>query len=90
MRLARPLNERRRVTVELPEFVVRAINLRVEEANQNGPRDEEVGFNDVIEWLLVSEVTMRRMPLLESSIPGFTAAVAEWLLNTTYQEADED
>jgi hypothetical protein len=78
------------VTVELPEFLVRAINVRVEEANQNEPKDEDVGFNDVIEWLLVSEVTIRRMPHLEAQIPGFTAAMAVWLLESSYDEADEE
>lgn len=87
--LAKPLNKRRRVTVELPEFLLRAIHARVDEANGNGPSDEEVGFNDVIEWLLVSEVTIRRMPHLEATIPGFTAAMAVWLLDSTYDEPDE-
>jgi hypothetical protein len=89
--LAKPLNRRRRVTVELPEFVLRAIHARVEEANQHEPSDEEVGFNDVIEWLLVSEVTIRRMPHFEAAIPGFTAAMAVWLMDSTYQGPhDED
>lgn len=87
--LAKPLNRRRRVTVELPEFLVRAINARVEEANQNGP-EEEVDFNDVVEWLLVSEVTIRRMPLLEAAIPGFTAAIAVWLMDVTYQAPNDE
>jgi len=89
-RLAKPLNKRRRVTVELPEFVVRAIHARFEEANQNEPCGEEVRFNDVIEWLLVSEVTIRRMPHLEATIPGFTAAMAVWLMDSTYQAPDEE
>ncbi len=47
--LAKPLNRRRRITVEVPEFVVRAINCRVEEANENDPADEVVDFNDVVD-----------------------------------------
>lgn len=88
--LAKPLNRRRRVTVELPEFILRAISARVEEANQNGPDDEEVGFNDVVEWLLVSEVKIRRLPLLEATIPGFTAAMAVWLMDATYEAPDDE
>ena len=87
--LAKPLNRRRRVTVELPEFAVRAIHWRVDEANANGEPGEEVTFNDVIEWLLITEVTVKRMPLLEQSIPGFTAAMFTWLMDATYQPEDD-
>jgi len=88
--LAKPLNRRRRITVEVPEFVVRAINFRVEEANQDDPDGEPVGFNDVVEWLLATEVSLRRMPVLEQSIPGFTAAMFVWLMDATYQPPEEE
>jgi hypothetical protein len=87
--LAKPLNRRRRITVELPEFVIRAIRYRVDEAN-DGDSSEPVDFNDVIEWLLVSEVTIRRVPHLEQSIPGFTAAMFVWLMNATYQAPEDE
>lgn len=87
--LAKPLNRRHRVTVELPEFIVRAIHCRVDEANANDEETEEVSFNDVVEWLLVTEVTMKRVPLLEQSIPGFTAAMFTWLMEATYQSEDD-
>lgn len=87
--LAKPLNRRRRITVEVPEFVVRAIKYRVEEANQDDSNNEVVDFNDVVEWLLVTEVTFRRMPLLEAQIPGFTAAMFVWMMNATYQSPEE-
>ena len=88
--LAKPLNRRRRITVDVPEFVVRAIKFRVDEANEGDTSDEVVSFNDVVEWLLVTEVSMRRMPVLEQSIPGFTAAMFVWLMEATYQAPDED
>jgi hypothetical protein len=88
-RLAKPLNRRRRVEIELPEFVVRAIEWRVEEANAGATDDEEVTFNDVAEWLLATEATLRRLPLIESSIPGFTAAMFFWLMDATYQPEEE-
>jgi hypothetical protein len=88
--LAKPLNRRRRVTVELPEFVIRAINWRVDEANAEDPENDIVEFNDVVEWLLASEVTIKRMPHLERSIPGFTAAMFTWLMNATYQPNGDD
>jgi hypothetical protein len=88
--LAKPLNKRRRVTVELPEFIIRAIKYRVDEANENDDTPEEVNFNDLVEWLLVSEVSIRRMPHLERSIPGFTAAMFVWMMDATYQSPEED
>jgi hypothetical protein len=88
--LGKPLNRRRRITVEVPEFVVRAINFRVEEANGNDPDSELVDFNDVVEWLLVTEVTLRRMPVLEARIPGFTAAMFVWMMDATYQPSDNE
>lgn len=88
--LAKPLNRRRRITVEVPEFVVRAIKFRVDEANAGDTSDEVVSFNDVVEWLLVTEVSMRRMPVLEQSIPGFTGAMFVWLMDATYQAPEED
>lgn len=88
--LGKPLNRRLSLTVELPEFIVRAINCRVDEANVDDEAGEQVSFNDVVEWLLVTEVTMKRMPLLEQSIPGFAAAMFVWLMEATYQPDDED
>ena len=88
--LAKPLTRRRKVTVELPEFVIRAIRFRVDEANGDDSAGELVDFNDVVEWLLVSEVTIRRMPHLEHSIPGFTAAMFTWLMDATYQAPEEE
>jgi len=87
--LAKSLNRRRRVVVELPEFAVRAIQHRVDEANGNEPDGELVTFNDVVEWLLIAEVSVKRLPVLEQSIPGFTAAMFAWLLEATYQPDDE-
>src|SRR6185436_13909884 len=88
--LAKPLARRRKVTVELPEFVIRAIRYRVDEANGDESTDDFVDFNDVVEWLLVSEVSIRRMPHLEQSIPGFTAAMFTWLMDATYQPPEEE
>jgi hypothetical protein len=87
--LAKSLNKRRRVTVELPEFAIRAIHWRVDEANAGDENGEQVSFNDVVEWLLITEVTMKRVPLIEQSIPGFTAAMFVWLVKATYQPEDD-
>jgi hypothetical protein len=87
--LARPLNRRHQVTVELPEFAIRAIHWRVEEANAGDEEDEQVTFNDVVEWLIVTEATMKRMPRLEKGIPGFAAAMFYWLMDATYQPEED-
>jgi hypothetical protein len=87
--LAKPLNRRRRVTVELPEFALCALHHRVDEANADDADGEQVSFNDVVEWLLVTEVTFKRMPVLEQSIPGFTAAMFTWLMDATYQPNED-
>jgi len=87
--LGKPLNKRRRVTVELPELAVRAIRWRVDEANADDADDEQVTFNDVVEWLLITEVSMKRMPLLEQSIPSFTAAMFVWMMDAMYQPEDD-
>lgn len=84
-KLAKSLNRRRRIAVELPEFAVRAIQWRVEEANARDDDEEQVTFNDVIEWLIVTEVTFKKIAFLESNIPGFTAAMFVWLMDATYQ-----
>lgn len=88
-RLARSLNRRRRLVVELPEFAVRAIHHRVEETNEGDAEGDQVTFNDVVEWLLITEVTMKRMLVLEQSIPKFTAAMFTWLMDATYQPEEE-
>jgi hypothetical protein len=87
-KLGKPLNRRRRVTVELPEFAIRAIHWRVDEANADGD-GEHVTFNNVVEWLLITEVTLQRIPRIEQSIPGFTAAMFVWLMEATYSEEDD-
>ena len=88
-RFAESLNERRSIAVDLPEFVIRAIDVRVADANFEAPPEETVSFNDVVEWLLVCDLTLRRMPELEARIPGFAAALASWLMTVNYEPDDE-
>ena len=84
------LNRRRAVTVELPEFAIRALEHRVELANgQAGIATEDlVTFNDVVEWHIISPLSVGEMPHLEDAVPGFTGALARWLFETTYQPSD--
>lgn len=79
------LNERRTISVELPEFAVRALQYRVDLTNEDAESDEErVSFNDVVEWLLLSPLSVKEMPHLEAAVPGFTGAFAKWLFDSTY------
>lgn len=80
------LNVRREVSVELPEFAIRALQYRAEVANEgDSPDDEVVTFSDVIEWYVLSPLSVKELPHLEEAVPGFTAAFTKWLFETTYQ-----
>jgi hypothetical protein len=84
-RRAESLSQRRTVTIDLPEFAIRALEYRAEVANAGPSEDEEhVTSEDVIEWHVISPLSVKEMPHLEQAVPGFTAAFAEWLLDVTY------
>jgi hypothetical protein len=73
------LNARARIEVEIPEFVRRALEFRLAEANAGAPLDERADLNDIIEWYLVAPINVRDVPALEAAIPGFSDALAAWL-----------
>jgi hypothetical protein len=79
------LNDRRTIAVELPEFAIRVLQQRAEVANENTADDETVTFNDVIEWYVLSPLSVKEMPHLEAAVPGFTAAFTRWLFQATYE-----
>jgi len=88
---AEELNERRSVTIELPEFAIRALRYRVEVANEEATDEEDrVTFNDVMEWYVISPLTIKDLPHIETAVPGFTGAVATWLFKSNYQGPDQD
>lgn len=64
---------------------MRLLEYRVEEANDGAEPEAQVDLNDVIEWFLVSPLTVRELPLVEQRIPGVTAAVFRWLQGSTYE-----
>lgn len=79
------LNQRRSISIELPEFAIRALEHRAEVANEiSAPDDESVTFNDVIEWYVLSPLSVKEMPHLEEAVPGFTSAFTKWLFESTY------
>ena len=89
--VAETLNERHAVTVELPEFALRALRYRVELANAEAADEHDrVDFNDVVEWYVISPLTIKELPHIETAVPGFIGAVATWLFQSNYQGPDED
>jgi hypothetical protein len=77
------LNRRRAVEVELPEWLVRVVEIRAREANESGAGDA-VSFNDVVEWSLVAPITLKDLPMYEEAIPGLSAALSRWIEASTY------
>ncbi len=85
------LSERHAVTIELPEFAIRALRYRVEVANaESADEQDRVDFNDVVEWYVISPLTIKELPHIETAVPGFTGAVATWLFKSNYQGPGED
>jgi hypothetical protein len=81
----RSLAARRRVTVTLPEFVVRALEYRVTEANQIQIPGDDVCFNDIVEWYLAGAISVRDVAVLDQQMPGFASAVNQWLTATDFE-----
>jgi hypothetical protein len=82
-------NRRRKVVVELPEFAIEALAYQAELANAEGGGEGDGGgdavtFNDVIEWYVVSPLSVKELPHLEAAVPGFTAAFTKWLFAAMY------
>jgi hypothetical protein len=69
----RDLSMRRLVQLELPEFLIRPLERRVAEANENAPlgepNDEQATLNDYVEAGLVNIITLRDVAELEIEIP---------------------
>ena len=84
-RLRDTLIRRRTISIDLPEFAIRALQYRADLANEENEGDEEpVTLNDVIEWYVLSPLSVKEMPELEEAVPGFTAALTAWLFKSTY------
>src|SRR5947209_20389668 len=66
---AKALSRRRTVPIELPEFAIRALEHRVEMTNAGADEEEMVPFNDVVEWYLLSPLSVKEMPHLEERRP---------------------
>ena len=49
------------------------------EANDGATDEERVSFDDVVEWYLVSPITLTTSPFFKRDIPGLGVVVSEWL-----------
>ncbi len=76
----RDLRARRPVTIELPEFLLCALEARVAEANSDAEPAERCTLDHYIESELVNLVTLRDVAELELRVPGFARAVHEWIV----------
>jgi hypothetical protein len=73
------LNRRERLEIELPGFLVRALQERVREANEDADDEERVDLNHLIEVQLAECVTIADVARLEHEVPGMSKAVSRWL-----------
>jgi hypothetical protein len=73
------LNRRETLEIELPGFLVRALQERVNEANEGADEEERVDLNHLIEVQLAECVTIADVARLERHVPGMSKAVSRWL-----------
>jgi len=75
----RSLASRRAIALELPEFLLQALETRVADANAGGTPEDHVTIEHFIELGLAESVSLAEVALLEQRIPGIADAVAQWL-----------
>jgi hypothetical protein len=76
---ARDFQTRRIIEVELPEFLIYALEQRVIEANDGAPPDEISTLDQYIESELANLITVRDVAELDAAAPGFAIAIQRWL-----------
>jgi len=74
------LCSRRVVEIELPEFLLCALQARLNEVNDGARPHELCSLDNLVESELVNLVSVRDVAELEESVPGFAQAVQQWLL----------
>lgn len=70
---------RRTITVEMPEFLLRALECRLAEANDGASEGESVELEHLIEIQLAEGLTLADIAHLERQLPGIGEAVSRWL-----------
>lgn len=73
------LLSRRAITVEVPEFLLRAFECRLAEANAGASEEERVELEHLVEMQLAEALTLADLAHLEREVPGIGAAVSRWL-----------
>jgi len=76
---ARDLRSRRTIEIELPEFLICALEMRVAEANEGAPADERSTIVDYVEGELLNLLSVRDVAVIDQGLPGFADAVRDWL-----------
>jgi len=84
-RFRRPedLLSRETIEVELPIFLIRAFQYRVDEANAGAERDDTVTLDHLIEMHLAENLSIVDVANLEAQLPGISRAVEKWLTDAT-------
>jgi hypothetical protein len=70
---------RRTITVDVPEFLVRALECRLAEVNDGASEEESVELEHLIEIQLAEGLTLADIAHLERQVPGIGNAVSKWL-----------
>lgn len=73
------LSSRRLITVEVPEFLLRAFECRLAEVNAGASEEERVDLEHLIEIQLAEGLTLADLAHLERDVPGIGEAVSRWL-----------
>jgi len=77
--LAGDLSSRRSVSLHLPEFLLRALESRVAEANDGACENERVTLEQLVEIELAACISLADVANLERAVPGLGEAVSRWL-----------
>ena len=78
-RRERRLTGRREISVELPEFLIVLLERRVNEANDGASAEERVTLSHLVEYQVAEMLSIREVAELDMEVPGFAAAVQDWL-----------
>jgi hypothetical protein len=73
------LRDHETLEVELPAFLLRALEYRVRKINAEALKSEQVSLNHLIEIQLAESVSIAEIAYLEQDLPGVGAAVSRWL-----------
>jgi hypothetical protein len=73
------LTEHHAVELHLPAFLLRALQSRIDEANDGVSAEERVTLDELVELQLAETLSLAEVARLERSVPGISAAVSAWL-----------